>query len=139
MKSLPENLLRKAVEFHGHLGPYMVLGLRVGWLAKRRLQAGPFEMWAVVGCPARPPGSCFLDGVQVGSGCTVGKANLRRKPCADLWASFRAPEGDLTITVTAEGIKHVGDAFANRQDVESLCMQIASGTLDDVFLAEDGP
>lgn len=30
-----------------------------------------------MGCGDRPPVSCFADGVQLGSGCTTGKGNLR--------------------------------------------------------------
>ncbi|MBN2491250.1 MAG: nucleoside hydrolase [Planctomycetes bacterium] len=64
--------------FHGHLGPYVVLGYRMGRLALERTgSSGHFDISAHVHCPDRPPPSCFVDGIQLGAGCTLGKRNLR--------------------------------------------------------------
>jgi inosine-uridine nucleoside N-ribohydrolase len=63
--------------FHGHLGPYVVIGYRLG---RHALQAtgsnGHFGIRATVHCKATPPQSCMADGVQLGSGCTLGKRNI---------------------------------------------------------------
>ncbi|MBN2536938.1 formylmethanofuran dehydrogenase subunit E family protein [candidate division WOR-3 bacterium] len=72
-----DRLLRAATGFHGHLGPWLALGLRAGLRARQALDAGPFRLRAVVRCPGRTPWSCLLDGVQFGSGCTLGKGNIR--------------------------------------------------------------
>lgn len=72
-----DRLLRAATAFHGHLGPWLALGLRAGLRARRVLGQDPFRLKAAVRCPARTPWSCFLDGVQFGSGCTLGKGNIR--------------------------------------------------------------
>lgn len=95
--------LAAASRFHGHLGPWLVLGLRAGEHAARRLRASPFELKATVWCGRRPPFSCFLDGVQLGSGCTLGKANLRHIPAAGVCrATFRAPGGTLVLSLRPE-------------------------------------
>ena len=73
---VPDNALLAAARFHGHLGPWLVLGLRAGAYARRRLGGTPFELTARVTCPERPPHTCFLDGVQLSSGCTMGKGNI---------------------------------------------------------------
>jgi hypothetical protein len=138
MKPVPHDLLQKAIEFHGHLGPYMVLGLRVGWLARNRLSAGPFDIRADVGCPAKPPGSCFIDGVQMGSGCTLGKANLERREEPDIWARFEAWGRALLYRVTPQGLERLEDAVAGSKEVEALCGQIVSGRLDNLLFATDG-
>ncbi len=62
--------------FHGHLGPYIVLGYRIGRYAKKNFCSDPFQMKAVVFCEGVPPQSCLADGVQIGSGCTLGKRNI---------------------------------------------------------------
>ena len=63
--------------FHGHLGPYLVLGYRMGRIALRELgSAGHFGLSVVVYSRLRPPASCLIDGVQLGSGCTLGKRNI---------------------------------------------------------------
>ncbi|MDW8079774.1 MAG: formylmethanofuran dehydrogenase subunit E family protein [Thermoguttaceae bacterium] len=66
------------VQFHGHLGPWVVLGFRLGEAARKAVDAagyfdvevyclGPFE---------KPPAACFLDGVQLATGATWGKRNI---------------------------------------------------------------
>ena len=66
--------------FHGHLGPYAVLGARVGAYALQRLGAGKyFGMEAWITCAGAPPESCFLDGIQVATGCTLGKQNIHHE------------------------------------------------------------
>jgi hypothetical protein len=71
-----DRVLRQAAAFHGHLGPWLVLGLKAGTYARRRLGASPFELKARVFCPAGTPHTCFVDGVQFSSGCTMGKGNI---------------------------------------------------------------
>lgn len=70
----PRDLLRA---FHGHLGPYVVLGYRMGLEAVAALGSdGHFDLSAEVHSPVKPPASCLIDGVQLGSGCTLGKGNI---------------------------------------------------------------
>ncbi len=73
----PEEALRLLERFHGHLGPYLVLGYRMGVAARRELCAGPFDLVAEVCSGRSPPMSCMADGIQVGAGCTTGKGTLR--------------------------------------------------------------
>ncbi|NPV14986.1 hypothetical protein HPY86_08680 [candidate division WOR-3 bacterium] len=77
--TLPPRELKRAERFHGHLGPWLVLGLRAGRCARKMLNGSPFDLRAVVECPAKPPVSCFIDGVQLGSGCTMGKSNIQHR------------------------------------------------------------
>jgi hypothetical protein len=72
-----EEILVRIEDFHGHLGPYVILGFRAGQLALRSLGVvGYFDLEARVWSGMKPPLSCFADGVQLGSGCTTGKGNL---------------------------------------------------------------
>ncbi len=63
--------------FHGHLGPYVALGLRIGERLLALLQPRPhFGLHVAVVCPLAPPPSCLLDGLQLATGATYGKQNL---------------------------------------------------------------
>jgi hypothetical protein len=62
--------------FHGHLGPFIVLGYRMGRYARDHFCSDPFSMKAAVFCSGTTPESCVADGVQIGSGCTLGKRNI---------------------------------------------------------------
>lgn len=76
----PDWLVR-AGEFHGHLGPWLVLGAMVGQDAVKRLDTeGYWDIEITVWLPPerqRQPWSCILDGLQVSSGATLGKQNIR--------------------------------------------------------------
>jgi formylmethanofuran dehydrogenase subunit E len=71
--------LKFAAQFHGHLGPMMVFGSRMGMAALRAVDAkGYFDVEITCEGPmAQPPASCFLDGLQITTGATIGKRNLR--------------------------------------------------------------
>ena len=72
---IPAKTLLKS--FHGHLGPYVVLGYRMGRIALEVSGSdGHFDILAEVHSPLKPPKSCLIDGIQLGSGCTLGKGNI---------------------------------------------------------------
>ncbi len=76
-KRLDDDPLLLLERFHGHLGPYVVLGYRMGRYAKRSLAVNPFSLRAEVFTGPSPPVSCLVDGIQVGSCCTLGKGNVK--------------------------------------------------------------
>lgn len=71
--------LASVVQFHGHLGPSVVAGARMGMIGLRAVEAkGYFDVEVTCEGPiAKPPQSCFLDGVQVATGATLGKRTLQ--------------------------------------------------------------
>ena len=70
--------LKFAAQFHGHLGPMMVFGARMGMAALHAVDAkGYFDVEITCEGPlVKPPASCFLDGLQISTGATLGKRNL---------------------------------------------------------------
>jgi len=99
--------LESAKQFHGHLGPYLALGLRLGRTLIAELKPRPhFGMEVSVRGPMAPPPRCVLDGLQLSSGCTFGKGNLS------------LAEGD-----------HVVVTGANKDTGQSLTLDTNVGTL----------
>jgi hypothetical protein len=84
--------------FHGHLGPYIVLGYRMGRYARKHFCSDPFQMKAAVYCKGVPPQSCLADGVQIGSGCTLGKRNIDIVASDDIRCQFSCEERKMLIT-----------------------------------------
>jgi formylmethanofuran dehydrogenase subunit E len=70
--------LANVVQFHGHLGPAVVAGARMGMIGLCAVEAkGYFDVEVTCEGPlAKPPQACFLDGVQVATGATMGKRSL---------------------------------------------------------------
>ena len=71
--------LKEIERFHGHIGPYVVIGYRMGVVANRILGDDPFSKFATVFTGKNPPMSCIIDGIQIASGCTIGKGNIEVK------------------------------------------------------------
>jgi len=74
--------LGAAAQFHGHLGPWATSGIRLGMAGVKAVGAkGYFDIEVRCEGPfAKPPKACFLDGLQVGTGATLGKRNLHWTP-----------------------------------------------------------
>ena len=70
--------IQKAAEFHGHLGPAVVIGARLGAAGVAAVESeGYFGLQVVCAGPfIEPPQSCMVDGVQLSTGATLGKRNL---------------------------------------------------------------
>jgi len=71
-----DDVVKGAVDFHGHLGLFLVLGLKAGLLANYLLGKDCFRTKAIVTTEPCPPNSCFVDGIQFVTGCTLGKRNV---------------------------------------------------------------
>ncbi len=96
---LPKDLLEGAVKFHGHLGPFLILGLRAGLSGIDYLGKDYFELSAKVETTLHPPHSCFIDGIQFSSGCTAGKFNLEVKASNVVSVEFVRGERRISIVV----------------------------------------
>jgi len=73
---ITSTLLDEAVKFHGHLGPFLILGLKAGLYANKVLGKDYFKTKVIVETEPRPPYSCLIDGLQITTGCTMGKGNI---------------------------------------------------------------
>jgi formylmethanofuran dehydrogenase subunit E len=103
LEAIDEELYIKT--FHGHLGPYLVLGYRMGRIALRELDsAGHFGLSVIVHSRLEPPASCLIDGVQLGSGCTLGKRNIETaETSGPAYAEFVSDRGErITIALRAD-------------------------------------
>jgi len=73
------DLVKKAEEFHGHLGPFLVLGLRIGLLGLKKLNIDKSknkDLRITAMLDYSIPFSCIIDGIQVSTGCTIGNKKL---------------------------------------------------------------
>jgi formylmethanofuran dehydrogenase subunit E len=66
-----------AVRFHGHNGPFLALGFKVGSFAMKRLRPERIkDIVCWVKTVMKTPYTCIVDGIQCSSHCTFGKGNL---------------------------------------------------------------
>jgi formylmethanofuran dehydrogenase subunit E len=95
-------LLTQAGRFHGHIGPFLAIGLRMGIIANEVLGRTPMQTRARVTVEPKPPRSCVVDGIQITSGCTMGKRNIEIEP-DEKTVSATFTRGDSSVTVTLLG------------------------------------
>ena len=80
MKISPD-LLKTGIEFHGHKCPAMPLGMRAGLAALKKLgveRASNKELYCYCETGPSHATACFVDGLQVATGCTFGKGNIEK-------------------------------------------------------------
>ena len=132
-------VLDKIEKFHGHLGPYVVLGYRMGLIANGKLGADPFSKRAVVMTGTTPPISCMIDGIQLSSGCTLGKGNISVEDRNEARARFTDKEGARYVEISLRsGIRSKLDGEMTRENVEALARRFYELADEELFEINEG-
>jgi formylmethanofuran dehydrogenase subunit E len=117
LRKYTSELEEKGIEFHGHGGPFMVVGLRMGLAALRALDAFG---WFGISCKAfllwSPPDSCVIDGIQVSTGCTMGKHNIEVVEEPDIAAEFSYGDKWIRIQLRGEELLEIKEIFDHGDD-----------------------
>ncbi|KXB05144.1 hypothetical protein AKJ50_01730 [candidate division MSBL1 archaeon SCGC-AAA382A13] len=129
-----EEILNRLTDFHGHLGPYVVVGCRMGMIANNELGDDPFEKKAVVETGIGPPLSCIVDGVQFSSGCTLGKGNLEIKDKGEPKVIFSAEEKSVSITLREKTWKKIDNV--EDEILEQVSREIFDASSNELFHIE---
>ena len=129
-----ESLEERAIEFHGHDGPYMVIGLRMGLTALEMLDC---KGWLDLECEVRlhwnPPDSCVIDGIQSSTGCTMGKKNISVVEQSGVMACFRSGEKVLTLVLRHEVISKIKDIMVDEDIPHDMIEDIEEADLAELF------
>ncbi|MDE1818874.1 MAG: formylmethanofuran dehydrogenase [Thaumarchaeota archaeon] len=75
------DLLKIGIEFHGHRCPAMPLGMRAGLAALKKLdvdRASNKELHHYCETGPSHTQTCFMDRIQLSTGCTFGKGNIEK-------------------------------------------------------------
>ena len=128
--SFLDEVLQSAARFHGHLGPFLALGVRAGLRAIEVFGYRPFEMKAEIATHMRTPYTCFVDGVQFVTGCTMGKGNIKLVHGAGIKAVFTVGSKRLELTVKEEALEKAKNAGERSEEV---ALKIMRGSLEELF------
>lgn len=107
----PKAFLEIALELHGHRCPAMPMGLRAGAAAMNTLGVARSEdktLSALVDLGDNHCSHCFADGVQMITGCTFGKGNIKQLGYGKFGLT-------LIDNVTGRGVRVVPRADAQMQ------------------------
>ena len=127
--------LEEAVRFHGHLGPYLVLGILAGELAAKRLKfERHFGLEIKVWGAARKPKSCLIDGLQLATGATYGKGNIEKFDGPEIKIELvnRADNKKITLTIVDSLVACLEQARTHK-DCETLARKLYKEKNDGAF------
>jgi formylmethanofuran dehydrogenase subunit E len=108
MSAIPKEL-QDAARFHTHLGPYLVVGLRMGRVVTRELGSEPFSYKIRAHTGRVPPYSCSVDGMQLSTPCTTGNGCL--EVTTDRRMALETIADGVVLTVTLK--QKVFDSIEN--------------------------
>lgn len=126
--SLPDELERLKT-FHGHIGPWAVVGYRMGEIARRKF---PEKLWVVVYTGTKPPISCLIDGVQFTSCCTMGKGNIKIRDDNQAMGMFYDERSILEIRLKDDWRRRI-EAETTNENEEEMAMQVFEAKDEDLF------
>lgn len=90
----PEEIER----FHGHLGPFVLLGVRMGEHSCGELKMPRyFDLTVVAECPDGPPHTCLIDGLQLSTGATMGKETISHKHAEQIRVTMKEVSTGRTV------------------------------------------
>jgi len=116
-------MIERGTALHGHLGPFLVAGIRMGLHALSLLGSpGYFGVRAKSEAGRTTPLSCLNDGIQIGSGCTTGKGNLEIVDGGVPRARFET-EAEFVVVELREEIMQTfpgSDTIEKARELESL-------------------
>ena len=131
-------LLDMAIHFHGHLGSYLVVGLRLGLYGLKLLNSpGYFDLWIRSYTAQQPPQSCMNDGLQISTGCTLGKGNISCSGEGLSQASLYATQKVITLKLNLDVEAMIAESKSEEQD-EAVAAKLLEGPHDrEMFVLVD--
>lgn len=110
--------LKTAEEFHGHLGPWLVLGLLMGDYGLKKIRAEKyFGCQIKVSGLNKKPRSCLIDGLQLSTGCTLGKGNIHIKGDGKIRVTFinRKNNKHLSLSIKDNFIREISREMSHKE------------------------
>ena len=128
-----DEVMRRISEFHGHLGPFVVVGYRMGEVANRLLGADAFAKTSVALTGGKPPRSCMIDGIQLSSGCTIGKGAIGVIDQGEVASIFLSKEDGRQVKISLRDAKLDEISSTSHEGMERLARELYSLTDEELF------
>lgn len=123
-------LLKEAASLHGHFGPFLTLGVRMGLAGLRELGVKPGDTRLHIEAALEYvlPFSCMLDGVQTATKCTIGNQRLSWKESRELNAMFLLENTgrQIEVKVNQTLIRELSRKLEKEKPMSKAVRQLAS-------------
>lgn len=136
-----KDMVERGIKLHGHSGPYLNLGIRMGLLALDQLDAkGYFGLSTEVELEYRTPMSCLIDGLQISTGCTMGKGNIKVKNnSVPIKVTIKSEQKTITITIKPEIYQLMDFKKNTDEDLAEKILKMSDRELFDYSVTNETP
>jgi formylmethanofuran dehydrogenase subunit E len=141
----PTNWWDAIKQVHGHVGPWNVLGWRMGKAALRELGAtwGEHQLDIICHIPIKTPYSCIADGLVVGTGNSIGRLDIRLAEAmtmAEIYVGVRRKDGSGPVLLLKPNQEYLGKIrHAPDDQLESLARKCGELPEAELFTIEKVP
>ncbi len=131
---ISEELLQ-AKKFHGHLGPYLAVGMCMGKVFCEILGREPFSYRIFTSVGFEPPLSCVIDGLQLTSPGTIGNSMIKVE--GEGVVSAWAHKDNIQVNIRLRDDKKVViDRDTDKDNEERIAEEIWNAPLEEYFTIE---
>jgi formylmethanofuran dehydrogenase subunit E len=136
----PEDWWSEIERMHGHVGPWNVLGWRIGQAALRELDTkwGLHELDIICYVPLKTPYSCLADGLIIGTGNTLGRLDLRLAEVVSLdfiQVCVSRKDGDGPVLIIKPKQSYLKEIDAPKlQELQKLSRRCSQMPESDLFI-----
>jgi len=139
------DLVEEAEKFHGHLGPFLMIGIRMGLIGVRELgvKGNEEKLRVTAMLKYSVPFSCVIDGIQVATKCTVGNKKLRLTSSLGIAARFELQRGEqITVAVDSHALDRLKNELLSEnvppEKIRQLAQLVASMPEEELFIIKRG-
>ena len=127
--------LKTAIDFHGHLGPYLILGILAGQFAVEKLNCKKYFGLRVKVWGARlKPKSCLIDGLQLSTGATYGKGNIAKLNGSNIKIEFYdLLRQNKVVLKLKKKVVHILNRTTTHKDCELLAKKLYKSGCYELF------
>jgi formylmethanofuran dehydrogenase subunit E len=130
--------LTDARRLHGHLGPFLAIGVRMGNIINRVLPENA-EKHITITVPNKIPYTCTIDGIQSTTQCTIGNQKLTvQNSDSEIisCATTENPHRKLTLTTKKEVTEKLMTQIRSDAELETLAQEIVETAENELFTIE---
>jgi formylmethanofuran dehydrogenase subunit E len=138
----PEDWWGAIKRMHGHVGPWNVLGWRIGQAALREFDTewGRHDLDIICYIPMETPYSCMVDGLVLGTGNSIGRLDIRLAEVMSIdliYVAIRRKDGTgpvLVLKPKPDYLKQIEKRTVH--ELEELSKQCSTMKEGDLFRIE---
>ena len=124
--------LWEAKRFHSHLGPYLVIGMKMGNFICTNLGDKPFSYRIHTSVGLTPPTSCVIDGLQITTPCTVGNSMIQVEELGDIAAWVQEDDRRIRLQLKPT-IRERIDQETTRDNEEEIAEELWQAETEELF------